>query len=121
MPLSPVDPDPSASSVLPAAAPAASDWMTVRQAAALLADISQAVVYRLYDRGELLGAKIAGRIKLRRSSVEAYLATHSNEKAPAGEAEALQTAAQELTEQQQPERKRRRRARQPAGFQHYRP
>src|SRR5215467_5240093 len=93
-------------------------WLTVKEAAAVLADVSGSTVYKLFARGEIAGAKVAGRVKLRRDSVEAYLAAHSNAKAPATEAEALQAKAQELNERQRPAARRRRRATAQAGFQH---
>lgn len=56
-------------------------WLDVKQAALILGDVSPALVYRLYKRNEVTGVKVSGRIKLRRTSVEAYLQDHSNEKA----------------------------------------
>jgi excisionase family DNA binding protein len=66
--------------------------MSVAEAAAYLGGVSQSLVRRLYASGQLLGAKIAGRVRLKRSSVEAYLQAHSNEKATAPPAGALPSA-----------------------------
>lgn len=57
-----------------------SDWMTVKEAAKMLGGVSAKLIYKLYHRGELLGAKIAGTVRLRAASVQQYLAAHSNEK-----------------------------------------
>jgi excisionase family DNA binding protein len=90
------------------------EWITVAEAAAILADVHPSVAYRLFHRGEIVGTKVAGRVKLRRDSVEAYLAAHSNEKPPPSEEEALQQRAESLSRQQQSPKERK--AKRQAGF-----
>ncbi len=58
--------------------PPSIQWLTVRQTAAQLGNVSTKLVYKLYHRGELLGAKIAGTVRIRAASVMAYLDAHSN-------------------------------------------
>jgi excisionase family DNA binding protein len=64
-----------------------SEWISVKEAAAFLGNVSEATIRRLFDSGELVGVKIAGkktvgRVKLQRTSVEKYLAQHTNQKPP---------------------------------------
>ena len=96
-----------------------SDWLTVRQAARQLGNVSTKLVYKLFHAGELAGVKVAGTVRIRAASVAAYLEAHSNQKPAAAEAagavsEQVRTAP--LT------RKRTRRSRsQPLAFVHLRP
>jgi len=84
------------------------EWLTVKQAAAKLGGVSDKLIYKLFHLGELIGAKIAGTIRIRAASVAAYFDAHSNRKPPpekpaAGTAEPVKST-----------RKRRRSA--PVGF-----
>jgi excisionase family DNA binding protein len=45
-----------------------------------LLGVSAKLIYRLFHRGELEGVKVAGAVRIHRSSVEAYLSAHSNKK-----------------------------------------
>jgi excisionase family DNA binding protein len=51
--------------------------LSVSEAAGLLG-VSAKTVRRLYTRGEIAGAKIAGAVRIHRSSIDAYLSSHSN-------------------------------------------
>lgn len=57
-----------------------SEWLTVRQAAAQLGNVSTKLVYKLFHAGELAGVTVAGTIRIRAASVAAYLEAHSNQK-----------------------------------------
>ncbi len=89
------------------------DWLSVKQASALLGGVSPQLCYKLYHRGELEGAKIAGTVRIRTASVAAYLVAHSNRKAPP-----CVTVERESPRAVQPRRKAHRA---PVGFIHIRP
>jgi excisionase family DNA binding protein len=61
----------------PAAEPPA--MLTAAEAAALLG-LAPKLIYRMFRDCELKGAKIAGAVRIHRSSVDAYLTSHSNRK-----------------------------------------
>lgn len=61
------------------------DWLTVKQAAVLLGNVSIALVYRMRDRGRLVARKIEGCVRIERASVERYLAgAETGRKGPQG-------------------------------------
>ncbi len=81
--------------------PIMADWLTVREAALQLGNVSTKLIYKMYHRGDLDGAKIAGTVRIRAASVAAYLDAHRNRRpAPIG-------GAEELPEQPPPTRRRR--------------
>ncbi len=52
----------------------------MKETAVRLGNVSPKLIYKLYHRGELFGAKIAGTVRIRAASVAAYLEAHSNQK-----------------------------------------
>lgn len=59
-----------------------SAWLSVGQTAEMLGGVSDKLIYKLYHRGELLGVKVAGAVRIRKESAAGYLDSHSNEKTP---------------------------------------
>lgn len=66
-----------------------SEWLSAKEAAAILGGVSEQLIYKLFHKGELKGIKVGGAIRLRADGVAAYLAEHSNEKKQEEERQSL--------------------------------
>jgi hypothetical protein len=100
-------------------------WLSVKETARQLGDVSTKLIDKLFRQRELEGAKIGGSICILASSVAAYLQAHSNKKALPESSKGLLATSQSseglVVTSRQPTRRRRRRSSRPEGFVHLRP
>lgn len=89
------------------------DWLSVREAAALLGGVSARTVYRLFEDGELRGVRVRGCVRILRDSAAAYFAAHCNGQATTAAEPAAVLAPPPATTKPQ---RAKRRGRRPVGY-----